>query len=511
MASSRRRKRNRRPSAQRQKNSGMSAAAKNPSATNSRYKNIGADVILPKGKIAGKSRAQTPSSDQDKGATIRNEISNYSAFSIDDVRDRTDVHEIIKTLLREEGVFSSAGTSMVSLASNTGVKIAGFDMAGNMDIGVMSAAWVIFDRLNSLSDYSEGYNDKSSLKSLVNTLMLDVVTSGGCGLELVLDPDFSPNRLVPVNYSTVTWQSDGDGGRYPTQDDGNIDLNIPTVFMAENMRDSSESYTASVLRPGLNATMFFQEFLEDTRRAVNRVGHSRMTASLILEKIAAAAPEEIREDQEKFNHYLSQQFTDVQDALAGLEPEDALVTLDNVEINVHDVGGSKADYSTLLSTLSNLQGASLKTPASVTGMRAGGGQALSNAETLVYLQNIGGLRAPVEEVLSRAVTLALRLQGIEGSVWVEFNPIDLRPQTELEAYKGSFQKRILERLSFGLINDAQACFELGLRPQGLQAALAGTNFYTQTAGQGDEEGERQTSAGRALNPDTPSSSGGDSQ
>lgn len=485
---------------------------KTPNSKGSRYKSVGADVVLPKNKVAGKARAARPGTGLDRGEAIRNEHARFLPQAIDQIRSRADVNDVIRTLMREDGIFSSAGNSMVSLASNSGFRIAGMDSAGAMDLDVMSLAYVLIDRINTNHDYGAGYNDRTGINTLLSTLTKDVVSSGGCGVEMVLNDDFTPDRLVPVGYSSIEWQSDGKGGRFPTQERGEIDLNLPTMFIAEHGRHSDEAYSQSPLRPGLNSTIYFSEFLEDTRRAVNRVGHSRMVASIDTEKLKASAPQDVQNDPEKLQKYFQQQYDAVDEALRGLEPEDAILSFDSVEFEVKDVGGSKSDYTTLLSTLGNIQGASLKTPASVTGLRANGGQGLSNAETLVYLQTVDSLRVAVEEVMSRSLTLAVRLLGVEGSIKFEFLPINLRPAEELEAYKGSKQKRVMEQLSYGLINDAEAMFELGLRPQGLYEPLTGTRFYSKGAGKGDDDaGERETSSGRALNPGTPAKSGGDDQ
>ncbi len=491
-----------------------------PGSKASRFQSAGAQVILPSKNLAGKARAKRPGSDYDRGQTIRNTLNTFTAKAIENVRTRTDINEIIRTLMREDGLFSSAANSMAALAANSGYRIAGFNSAGAMDISVMSMAYSIMDRFSTLHDYSQGFNDKPGMQSLLSSLTIDVIGTGGCGVELVLDQTFGPERLVPVGYSTIGWEADGKGGRYPTQDSGEINLNLPTVFVAEHNRNPDEAYSVSLLRPGLTHTINFNEFLEDTHRAVNRTGHSRLVATLVAEKVWAAAPEDVKNDPAKRNGYFNNVRSQVEEALRGLEPEDALVAYDSVTYDIKDTGGSKADYSPMLSTLGNLLGASLKTPASVSGLRAGGSQALSNAETLIYLKVVEAARPPVEEVMSRALTLACRLLGVDGYVYFEFMPVNLRPEEELEAYKGTKQKRILEQLSLGLINDADACYQLGLRPQGLLNLLAGTGFYnakggTATNEQHDEEagdeGERKSSSGRALNPDTPSKSGGDDQ
>ena len=500
-------------------NTERQSATPQPSAANSRYKEIGSGVVLPK-KTAGVAKASRPGSTVAKGGSITNDYANFATTSIQEIRDRTDVNEAIRALLREEGIFSNAGNSMVSIAANSGFRLAGYDSTGAMSLEVMALAWSLIDRIDMHADYSQGYNDKPNFEGLINILQKDVVSSGGCGVEMVLAQDFTPERLVPIGYNSVTWQSDGNGGRYPTQDNGDIILNLPNVFIAEHSRHADEAYSQSPLRPGLNNTIYFNEFLEDTRRALNRVGHSRMVANIVTEKLAAAAPEETRRDPKKLQAWMAAQYQAVEDALSGLEPEDAIVAFDSVEFTVHDTGGSKADYSTMMATLGNMQGASLKTPASVTGLRASGGQGLSNAETLVYLQNVDALRTAVEEVLSRALTLAVRLLGTEGSIRIKFDPINLRPEEELEAYRATHQTRILERLSLGLISDAQACYELKVRPQDMVVSLQGTGFASTTSavstdeedeGNVDDEGDRTTSSGAATSPDTPSKSGGADQ
>lgn len=486
------------------------ATTKTPGSKGSRYAATGAKVILPTRNLAGKARAKRPGSDVKKGATIPNQLKTFNQNAINNISARTDVNEIIRLLCREDGMFSSAANSMAAISVGPGFRLAGYDATGAMSTEVMGLAYSLMDGFSTLHDYSKGYNDKPGMQSLLSSLQTDVVTTGGCGVELVLDKEFGPERLVPIGYSTIAWEADGQGGRYPTQDGGDIELNIPTVFVSEHNRNPDEAYAVSLLRPGLSQVMNFNGFIEDMHRALNRTGHSRLIATIVSEKIQKAADDETRNDPAKMGALFDLVLSQVQEALAGLEPEDAVVTYDSVTYDVKDTGGNKADYAPMIATLSNMLGASLKTPASVSGMRAAGGQGLSNAETLIYLQVVQGTRSPVEEAMSRALTLACRLQGIDGYVAFEFNPINLRPAIELEAYFGTRQKRVLELLSWGVINEAHACWELGIRPQGLNAVLAGTRFYAKDAS-AEPEPDRSTSSGAALNPGTPAKSGGADQ
>lgn len=462
---------------------------------------------MPTTNLAGKVRAQRPGSDLKRGDAMSNPLNQYVASAINKVRTRTDINEIIRTLMREDGLFSSAANSMVALAVKSGYRLAAYNSEGVMDIGVMSAAYSIIDKFDTLHDYSQGYNDKQGLQALLATLQIDTIGCGGCGVELVLDEQFGPERMVPVGYSTIEWEADGKGGRYPTQDGGDIVLNLPNVFIAEHNRNADEGYAVSLLRPGLAQTFQFNEFLEDTHRAVVRTGHSRLITTISQEAVQAMAPPDIANDKVKMVSFYNSVKSGVESALEDLNPEDALVSYDTVTHKVEDIGGSKADYGTLMTVLGNLLGVSLKTPASVSGLRTSGGQGLSNAETLIYLKVVDATRPPVEEVVSRALTLAVRLLGVDGYVKFELNPIELRPETELEAYRGTKQKRILEQLSYGLISDANACYELGIRPQGLAKEFSGTDFYTKS--KESTSTEKISSTGRALNPGTPDSTGGD--
>lgn len=474
----------------------------------SKKKNKPSKVVLPTVNLAGKVRSARPGSSLKRGDALPNTLKRYEASAINQVRTRTDINEIIRTLMREDGLFSSAANSMVAIATKSGYRLAAYNAEGKMDVEVMSVAFSIIDKFDMLHDYSQGFNDKQGVQSLLSTLQIDTIGSGGCGVELVLDEQFGPERIVPIGYSSIEWESDGKGGRYPTQESGDIKLNEPNIFISEHNRNADEGYAVSLLRPGLSQTFQFNEFLEDTHRAVVRTGHSRLISTLDQEAVRNMAPPEIANDKEKMAAFYNKVKTGVESALEDLDPEDALVSYDTVSHKVEDIGGSKSDYSSLMTVLGNLLGVSLKTPASVSGLRTGGGQALSNAETLIYLKVVEATRPPAEEVMSRALTLAIRLLGVDGYVKFEFNPIDLRPELELEAYRSTKQKRILDLLSYGLISDANACYELGIRPQGLAKLFSGTEFYKRKNEQ-SEEGERVSSAGRALNPGTPSSSGGE--
>jgi hypothetical protein len=115
--------------------------------------------------------------------------------------------------------------------------------------------------------------------------------------------------------------------------------------------------------------------------------------------------------------------------------------------------------------------------------------------------------------MSRALTLAVRLFGVDTYVKADFRPINLRPEDELEAFKVMKQDRILDQLSLGLITDDEAAFELDLPPRAPGAPELSGTFFRDSASQNraDEVSPNQDPQGRALQPDTPKRGGGRSQ
>ena len=204
----------------------------------------------------------------------------------------------------------------------------------------------------------------------------------------------------------------------------------------------------------------------------------------------------------------------VKDTFDALAPEDVVVVYDAVEVQTKDLGGAKADYAELLKTIAGMSATSLKSNPSILGMRIGGSQSMGNTESQIYLRISKAIQRPVADVLSRAFTLAVRLYGVDAYAKAVFNPIDLRPESELEAFRTMREERILRRLSLGLITDEQAAFELGLPFNPSAPPLSGTRFMDSPGNvQADPQDAplQGDTLGRSLQPDAPRRAGGRSQ
>lgn len=470
--------------------------------------------VLPR-KLANKARSVAAASSTDKGQDISNNRTVYINQSVKSLRDQNRPAAALRELARVDGTVGSAIFNFVEIAQ-TNFKVWGYDAATNqVSPEATMVARALLNRFDTVYDYTIGFSDKPTIRMALEQMLLETVYANGFGVELVLDKTLMPDRLQVVNYDSLTWVSSGDGLRYPKQtgNDGEVELNIPNFFVGELHLSPAFAYTTPMLEPAINDSFFFREFIEDMRRTVRRAANPRLVAKLLTDKIVAACPLEIKMNPEKMREWMDQQRVAVENVLIGLEPEDALTFFDSVEIDALKMAGEKQDFVPLLQAISGLQATNLKAPPSILGLRLEGSQSLSNTESMVFLKVAASIRKPVQDVMSRALTLGVRLYGQNAYVKFEFDPIDLRPENEVEAFRVMRQSRILELLSFGIIDDNEMFVELGVEyaPAGY-TPLAGTRFYEKTsASQAENASPNEDPQGKALQADTPKKGGGKSQ
>ena len=470
-------------------------------------KNLSMPKSLPRG-----AKSATPASSTQKGRTLRKDSKPTIVNSVSDIRSATTVIQAIRQLSEDEGVTSNAIFSAAAIANTKFKATAYTNNTATFDPDATQLVKSIISSMDTLSDYTKKFADRPTLRQFIEMALLDLQKTSGIGCELVLDENRLPSHLQLVSYESIEWKSDGKGGRYPIQKvkgKSDIDLNLPNFWVAEINKDPTKAYAVPLLRAALNISITNHEFIEDMRRSVSRTGHSRLIVTLNAEQISATAPEDIREDSSKLLNYLEQFQTSISNTLGNLTPEDSLVVFDNTDVEVADIGGSKSDYVPLMKTLNNMQATSLKTPSSIIGLRSDGSQSLSNIEALTYLKMLKALQGPIEDVLSRALTLAVRLYGVPSYVKVEFEPINLRPEDELEAYKTMKQTRQLQLLSLGIWTQQQYCHETNTPYRPDMPDLSGTMFHVSNSQK--EKTDNSGGAERALNSDTPKKGGGKSQ
>lgn len=439
--------------------------------------------------------------------------------SITASRARNQLIGSIRDLYSREGTFSSAAFSFVEVAIANYSAKAYNTVTGQFDLAGSLMARQIIASFDTLFDYSVGYGDKTSFDSLLEQSLLEVVLTSSLAQELVLDKSRFPTKINTIPFETIDWKNVGSGAKskkIPQQNRSQGDpvpLDYPTIFISELHRQANRAYSDSMLAAGVNNTFTYGEFLQEMRRAVRHQGHGRLVLKISIEQVMAALPADIKADKDKLQTALDSVKTKIEEALKDINPEDALVMYDTVTPDMLKGNGEKSDYVPLIETLSGLLATSLKSNPSMLGLRMQGSQSLSNTESLVFLKIANAARRPVETNLSRILTLAARLYGADVYVKFKFDPINLRPDLELEAFKTMRQARTLELLSEGFLTDDEAAWDLGTGPRAPGAPpLSGTGFRRGSKGiDATAASPNEDPQGRALQSSSPNKAGGASQ
>lgn len=478
-------------------------------------------VTLPKSLLKAARSRQRPSENADSGTEIRQQslfgVLNNTARNY---RSSTNIVELMRHLARAEGPFATAVHNLVEVAQTNFTVTAFSSSTHQYDEAGTAVARQVLAQWDTLYDYTEGFSNKKSLAGSIEQALREVVLTGALASELVLDKARLPSALQHVGVETLTMVSDGKGGFYPTQriagEQDPVSLDIATFWVDYMHADPNTVTPRSMMEAALKLLVYFEEFMEEIRRVVRVSGHNRQHITLDAEKIKATAPKDVQRDPVKLLAYYEQVRDGVQAQLQTIEPEDALIMFDSMTASVINTGiGQKMDYTPLLNVITGQYATSMKTPPSVLGLRLdAGSNAIGNIETLIFLKAAKALHKPVETVYSRALTLACRLFGVDVYVRFKFDSLDLRPETELAAFRVMEQTRVLELLAFGFISDEEAAniLRTGPRPPGAPK-LSGTMFTTNKLGGDPPTFPGDTAAGRTMQPDkkVPRKAGGKSQ
>lgn len=438
--------------------------------------------------VATKVRSKTVNDVAEKGAEIADNDSLYTFYTGRDllslVRAGKPAEAVRRMVRTSDGIVSSDITTKATIA-NSGYTVTAYDAAtGEFSIESTIAASNVLKSLGRVYDYTKGFVSKPSIAEVVYRMLVDTQITGAPMCELVMNKERLPDWISTIPYDQIVKVANSDGTWYPRQKltgTDEVDLNYPNVFVSEMLRDSGSRYAISPAIPALRAIFDLRVFEDDAQRALNRNGHGRTVVVMNWENTLAAAPDSVKNDEKALYNWAENEKTKVQTSLASLNPEDALVVWDTADVSTQDGNGSRSEYSTLLNSKQGAAATSMKSTPSALGMRMEGSQSLSNTESLIYLRHCEALQKPVVDVMSRMMTFACRMLGMDVTVDFKFLPINLRPETELEAFESSKQNRLMDQLSVGLISDQHFYHIIGLPPRNTN--LSGTGFRSgSTAG-----------------------------
>lgn len=423
-----------------------------------------------------------------------------------DYRLGNDSRQIIRDFTRSDPNLSAAVTSYIRTGITSGYTAIARNLDGTVNPEGTSALAQVITRMNVLNDYTIGYDDGRSLRSISEAWAREIFTMGSMAGELVLDKSRLPSHIHPIATSQIRLFPSSDAKRLiPKQfiSGEYIDLDIPTFFMVNLDEDLLEPYPISPIEPAVQAVLFGAEFLNDIRRIVKKAIHPRVTVTIDEEKFKKNIPAEFQNDTDKINAYMSSVVSEIETKINGLNPEDAIVLFDTIGLDVVDHGNTNLsnEYKVIQEMADAKLAAGAKTLPVVLG-HSNGTSNTASAETLLFMKFVEGtVWAKLNEMFSKVFTLATRLLGHDVYVEFRYNAIDLKPESELESFKAMKQSRILQLCSLGLMDDSETAIHLtgALPPEGMKP-LSGTGFFESKAAVPAGDGQNgATNSGSTMN------------
>lgn len=428
-------------------------------------------------------------------------------------RTLQNTNNTVRELSKSSPDLSGAVTFMQRTGIPENFTLIARDMDGRVNAEATKLAHEFIRRLTYMGVVDGSFNPGLAMQSLSEQLAMELQLYGAMGLEVALDKSLIPSRFVPVHVPTLKFYDEEGSFRIVQEVGGTeIDLDIPTFFYVSVDQLQNEAYASSYLESAIQPILADLDFNNDLRRVLKRHVMPRMLASIDVEKVKKSCPPEILQDPDKYRAYKNALITEIQTVLNNTNPEDAIVTYDTVEYSFLD---ASQDPGSIIERVQKVLNGKLATGAKTLPVILGHNISsnASSTEAMLYVKQADMIRRKLNEIYSRAFTVAVRLMGLDVYVEFKYDNIDLRPDSELEAFKAMKQSRILEQLSLGMIPDEDAVITLtgNLPPDGYKP-LSGTGFKYKLSDTGGNPNSNTSAIEQTLTsdaPKTPKSAGRD--
>ncbi len=301
-----------------------------------------------------------------------------------------------------------------------------------------------------LEQTNKGFKEDRSLNSLINKTHLSFFTKGAASGEVVLTERFKPNYLVAVDPDTIwfkqnqdqyskgeliPWQIQpfGTDRKMGTWEGSYKRLDIPSFFYQPLDPRLDDVYGVCPILPVLQIIFFQLQILQDLQAVVHKAGYPRISIKVLEETLIKNAPPTIKHDAKALSTWLSAQKTALENEYKEINPEDAIIHYDSVDIKYLETNKGMGSYDAraLIEIIDSQLIASLKSLSTLMGRHKGRTETYASAEVQLYIKGVEAIQAVSSLYLSRQLTFCLNMFGLQGYVIFKYLPIELRSKTEL--------------------------------------------------------------------------------
>lgn len=409
----------------------------------------------------------------------RNDRLTQNLDRLANAKSQVSTNATIRELSQTSPDLSSAVSFLLRTGIPEGFVITARTLDGKISPDATALAHELLRRLTYMGNVDGSFGSQMTIQSLSEQLGKELILYGSACLEVALDKARVPASMNPISVTTLRMFDEDNSFKLQQYVSGvEIDLDLPTIIYTTVDQLLTDAYSSSYMEAAIQPILTDIDFNNDMRRVLKRSVHPRLQAVIDSELIKKLAPPDILNDPDKFAAYKLALIQEVQSVVNESQPEDAFVSFDSVKYNYVEGGQDPSGIiERIQAVLNGKLVAGVKTLPVILGL--GGSANSSSAEALLYVKQADMLRRKLNEMYSRALTIAVRLMGQDCYVDFLYDPINLKPTAELEAFAAMKQSRVLQLLSLGLITDEEASLQLtgNLPPEGY-TPLAGTMFQS---------------------------------
>jgi hypothetical protein len=296
---------------------------------------------------------------------------------------------------------------------------------------------------------SPGYQHGRSLDKLDTVQRMMIMVRGACAGEVVLnercnnvvdivpvDPsliwfrrDDATNRLIPWQYVKHGQRKQGEEwfGQYKK-------IDTPTFIYEEFDPMVDDPYGRTPMLPVLQVVFFHLQVLQDLKAVVHNQGYPRLDISMMEEIMLKNAPVQYKSNPKAQEQWLRERMAETLSHFNSLNPDDSLIHWDSVKVEYLKGGnaGPMIDIKKLIDIIDTQMATSLKTLLTILSRHQGSTETYSSIDTQIYIKNVESARNVSKRFWQRAFSLSARVRGTQTNVEVDYAPIDLRSENEVE-------------------------------------------------------------------------------
>ena len=292
---------------------------------------------------------------------------------------------------------------------------------------------------------------------------------GGFFFELVVDNDLLPINLAildPNSAAFVNINSAEAGGQYQAlaqqQRFSQRLLNRELAFYAGYGSSPTKPLGRPIINPGLYASVFLLTIMQDLRRVIAHQGYPRYHYKIDIEELAKLIntlhPNLIGNDA-RIASFIQQHQTQIKNQLESLSPTSDFIGLSTIDISVPR--GSSTGFN-----LQGVEGYIKLLERSITrgfnstlllmGIQDAATEANAGSQLEHYVSGIESLQDTNALLVSRALSLVLRLYGRRGEVILKYKKQRISDKKVLAETEGLAIDNIITKRDAGLITSEQA-------------------------------------------------------